>query len=98
MKKHQYRITVEHLADKQGEAVTTAPLQFNVGIHDDVAEVMEKSRERLALGETDHAAFMLGLKLMGEVMMENRDHPLLGEFSLHFRDFMMTLKGKKRSE
>lgn len=37
-------------------------------------------------------AFMVGLKLFGEVMMQQRKHPLFKEFAAPFREFMMNLK------
>lgn len=37
-------------------------------------------------------ALAIGLKLFGEVMLENRGHPLFAELAPHFRDFMKRLK------
>ncbi|MGL4410083.1 MAG: DUF3861 family protein [Zoogloea sp.] len=37
-------------------------------------------------------AFAVGLKLFGEVMLENRQHPLFADFLPQFGQFMKQLK------
>ena len=39
--------------------------------------------------------FAVGLKLMGEVMLENKEHPLFAELKPHFMEMMKVIKGKK---
>ncbi|PWC14104.1 DUF3861 domain-containing protein [Brenneria roseae subsp. americana] len=93
MKQHQYRITIEHLADKNGvPPVEDKQLQFEVGNHDDIFAIVERMRQRSDFDEAAATAFAVGLKLFGEVMMTHRNHPLFAEFSPHFRDFMQALK------
>ena len=93
MKQHRYRITVEHLADAQGEPSShTAPLQFEVGTHDDILALVERSRQAGHFDPATATAFTVGLKLFGEVMLENRSHPLFAEFAPHFGQFMKQLK------
>ncbi|TBV12925.1 DUF3861 domain-containing protein [Stutzerimonas kirkiae] len=93
MKQHRYRITVEHLADAQGDpSAYDQPLCFEVGNHDDIFAIVERSRGRADLDESSATALAVGLKLFGEVMLEHRDHPLFQAFAPHFRDFMKTLK------
>jgi hypothetical protein len=93
MKQHRYRITVEHLADAQGQALPGAtPLAFEVGNHDDIAAVAERMRQRGDLPADSATAFAVGLKLFSEVMLENREHALFRDFAPHFKAFMQTLK------
>jgi hypothetical protein len=93
MKQHRYRITVEHLADQNGAPSThAAPLQFEAGNHDDILAVVERIRSRGDLPAESATAFAVGLKLFGEVMLENRQHPLFADFLPQFGQFMKQLK------
>lgn len=93
MKQHRYRITVEHLADQNGAASTyAAPLQFEIGNHDDIFSVVQRLNQRGDLPTDAATAFGVGLKLFGEVMLENRSHPLFSDFLPHFGQFMKNLK------
>lgn len=93
MKQHQYRITVEHLADQHGNASTySAPLQFETGNHDDIYAVVSRLRQRPDIDDRSATALAVGLKLFGEVMLENRQHPLFAELLPHFGEFMKKLK------
>ncbi len=92
MKKHLYRITVEYLADADGQPVDAAPLQFAAPNHDDVFALVAKMRQRSGIGADDAARFVVGLKLMSEAMLENKDDPLFVALKPHFGEFMKTLK------
>lgn len=93
MKQHRYRITVEHLADAHGSPLPNdQPLQFEVGNHDNIFAIVERTRERVDFDPISATALAVGLKLFSEVMLEDRDHPLFQSFAPHFRDFMTTLK------
>jgi len=93
VKQHRYRITVEHLADAKGNPSTwPEPLRFEAGNHDDVLAIVERVRQRGDLPPDSATALAVGLKLFGEVMLENRGHPLFEEFAPHFRGFMQRLK------
>ncbi|MBR5941687.1 MAG: DUF3861 family protein [Neisseriaceae bacterium] len=39
--------------------------------------------------------FVIGLKLLGEVLLENRQHSFFSQFEPHFREIMHIVKGKK---
>lgn len=94
-------MTVEHLADPKGNPSShDAPLQFEVGNHDDIQAVVERLRQRGDLGDDTAMALGVGLKLFGEVMLDNRQHPLFADFLPHFGEFIRHLKqgGKSRQE
>lgn len=95
MKQHQYRVTVEYLADADGQPVDVAPLSFAAPNHDDIFALVAKMRERSALGADDAARFVVGLKLMSEAMLENKDDPLFVALKPHFGEFMKTLKQQR---
>lgn len=92
MKKHHYRVTVDYLADADNQPVNVAPLQFDAPNHDDVFALIDKMSSHTDLGRDDVARFVVGLKLMSEVMLENRDNPLFAALKPHFSAFMQELK------
>ena len=93
MKQHRYRVSVEHLCDARGAPSTYAePLRFATGNHDDILAVAERVRRDSGLPADSATALAVGLKLFGEVLLENRGHPLFAELAPHFRDFMKRLK------
>ena len=98
MKQHQYKLTLSHLKDAQGQpSKYGTPLQFEFGNHDDIFYIVEMMRGRGDFDENTAAAFAIGLKMFSEVMLEQKDNPLFKEFKPHFMDFMKTLK-KDKSE
>ena len=93
MRNHLYRITVEKMtADHASEGTTPLSLQFNVEAHDEILALVERSRQRGDFDADTAAAFTVGLKLLGEVMLKNRNHPLFEEFGPQFGQFMKRLK------
>ncbi|KAF1051418.1 MAG: hypothetical protein GAK43_02418 [Stenotrophomonas maltophilia] len=93
MKQHRYRVTVEHLADADGQPSThREPLCFEARNHDDLYRVLGLVRRRGDFDEATTQAFVVGLKLFGEVLLEHRDSPLFADFAAHFFAFMKHLK------
>ena len=102
MKQHLFRITVEPLGAVQGEPYvdqpTQASLQFEVSNHDDILAVVERLRGRGDFSANDAAAFGVGLKLFGEVMLHNKSNPLFASLLPHFGQFMKDLtKGASKN-
>lgn len=91
---HRFNITVEALSDRQGNPVEKAPLSFEVSNHDDILEIVERIRARddLNFGPEQSAAFVVGLKLFSEVMIENRKNPVFAPLREAFKEFMVGLK------
>ena len=75
MKQHQYRVTLDYLADADNNPVIVAPLQFNAPNHDDILAIVDDVTKRTDLSAEDAARFVVGLKLMSEVMLERKDNP-----------------------
>ena len=92
MKQHRYRITLEHLADTKGALPAPKTLQFEVGNHDDLFTIVERMRGRGDFNENTATALVIGLKLFGEVMLEEKAHPLFSSLRPHFAQFMKELK------
>ena len=93
MKQHRYRVTLEYLADADGNPQQREPLVFEAHSHDEIFDIVELVRSRRLLDARTTAAFVVGQKLFGEVVLENRSNPLFSEFWPHFLSFMKTLKG-----
>ena len=93
MKQHQYEITVKHIADAQGNRSTyTEVLQFNAYNHDDLFKVLALIQKANVLEGDKATAFAIGLKLFGETLLENKNHPLFKDFLLQFAEFMKSMK------
>jgi hypothetical protein len=93
MKQHEYEITVKHIADAQGNPSTyTDALQFKAYNHDDIFKVLGFVQNSQILDEESAKAFAVGLKLFGEVMLENKEIPLFKDFMPQFVQFMKALK------
>jgi hypothetical protein len=93
MKQHRYRITLEHLSTAKGEPGTHEPLSFEARNHDDLFEIVSRMRAKGLLAEPDQAASLaLGLKLLAEVTLENRDDPFFAELRGPLREFIGKVK------
>jgi hypothetical protein len=93
--KHQFRITVEQIADNHGNPGIHPPLTFMAGNHDNILDIVSRIQARGQFSPESAAAFAIGLKLFGEVMLEHRHDPLFDDFQPHFKEFMKTLKGSQ---
>ena len=93
MKQHHYHVTVQHLADAQGNPSTySEKLEFNTGNHDDIFVVLQKLQQAELFDEATTKSFAVGLKLFSEVMLENKNHELFKDFLPQFGQFMKQLK------
>lgn len=99
MKQHQYHVTIQHLADAQGNPSTyTEKLEFNTGNHDDIFVVLQKLQQAELFNERTTQSFAVGLKLFSEVMPENKNHELFQDFLPQFGQFMKHLKQQVKKE
>ena len=93
MKQHQYHVTVQHLADAQGNPSSyTEKLEFNTSNHDDIFVVLDRLQKAELFDDTTTKSFAVGLKLFSEVMLENKNHELFKKFLPQFHTFMKHLK------
>lgn len=93
MKQHRYRVTLEYLADANGNPQQCEPLVFEVGNHDEIFGIVERVRSCEVLDAQATAALVVGQKLFGEVMLENRSNPLFADLRPHFLAYIKKLKG-----
>lgn len=85
-KSHRYRVTLEELG-------TPSRVRFDFDNHDDVFAIVERLNARddlVSAGEILPLA--VGTKLLGKVVMGNRQHPLFATFFPHFVELIQGLK------
>ncbi len=92
MSGHLYKVTLEQVADLQGNPVESSPLTFETKNHEDIFKIVEKLKARVDFSEDDAAAFAVGLKLFSGIMVKNKEHKMFKRFLPEFADFMQELK------
>lgn len=92
MKYHRYRVTLEYIADPDGNPQQHDPLVFEANSHDEIIGIVGLARKSELMNEQNTTAFVVGQKLFGEIVMENRNSPLFKDFWPHFLEFMHKFK------
>lgn len=93
-KKNRYRLVLKEVELRDGEK-SDKTIDFEFENHDDILALIEKVQQKGLFEDKDKTTqFILGLKLFGEVMLEQRDNPLFEGFLPAFGDLMKRLKGK----
>lgn len=88
---YQYRIEVRPLANPDG-AQCGEPLVFNHANHDDLMLIVERIRQSTGLDPDAAAATAIGLKLLGSVMLNEKNNPLFDCLRQPLREFIGNLK------
>ncbi len=94
MKNYMYKITCDYLSDADGNAPNVEPLVFDVALHENIFDIINKLQESGKVPAKDVATFGLGLKLMGEVILRNKDHKLCASLLPHLTEIMKEIKKK----
>ena len=89
---HQYKLDLERIASPDLSDLPEDKLTLTFTNHDNLFEILEKIKARNLFDENTSTEFVIGLKLLGEVLIRNRDHPLFSEFKEAYGDFMKKLK------
>ncbi len=93
MKKNLYRVSINQLQDKNERSTQDEePICFNFESHDDLKQIIARAKKIEGLSQQETQNLAIGIKMLGEVMLENRKHPLFEDFSRHFGQFMKALK------
>jgi hypothetical protein len=79
-------------ADAPDAPDATASLVFMHQNHDDLLLIVERVRKSTGLDCESAAATAIGLKLLAEVMLKQRDNPLFDALRTPMRQFIHTLK------
>lgn len=95
MNSYRYRLTMEVTAGQKGEPVTGKSLSFETHNHDDVLSIVERLQARRDFSADTAASLGVGLKLLGEVVLEHRNDPLFAPLREPLREFIARLKGPR---
>lgn len=91
--RHQYLITVSDQTPRPEGAGSPPDLSFGFENHDDLFAIVERVRGKaLFASEDETKTFCVGLKLLGEVLMQHRQDELFKDFAASFGTFMKALK------
>lgn len=90
---HHYRVTVAPISSAS-ELESLEPLTFEHINHDDLCVIVERVRAGLDLSPDTAAAVAIGLKLLGEIVLSERDNPLFDPLRAPLREFTQELKRK----
>jgi hypothetical protein len=90
---NKYQITVMPLGgDAPDTTESTASLVFMHENHDDLLLIVQRMRKSTGLDSESAAATAIGLKLLAEVMLKQRDNPLFDVMRTPMRQFIHALK------
>ncbi|CAH2602995.1 conserved protein of unknown function [Rhodovastum atsumiense] len=97
---YTYRITVTPTGTPRPEEAVRPPLSFEVSNHDDILAIVERSRRLTGLPPDTAAAMAVGLKLLGEVVLQEKVNPLFDPLRGALRSFIGGLKalGRERGQ
>lgn len=86
---YKYDVTV---AETAPVAEGGASLGFSFESHDDLAQIVQKVRDKNLFPDGEAETFAVGLKMFAGVVLAHRGHPLFSAFAPHFGAFMKALK------
>lgn len=93
---HEYEVTFNYLKDNKGEVVDKEPIRFPFNNHDNIYKILDVLTEKkLFEDDSQTVQFAIGLKLLGDVVMKNKDKELFSELQPAFVEFMKKLKSKE---
>lgn len=94
-KNNLYKILLQEIELKDG-STTNQSLELTFGNHDDLFKIIELTKAKgLLPHESESIQFILGLKLLGEVVLNNKNHPLFEELKPAIAQFMKKIKQAK---
>lgn len=93
---NEYEVIFKHVKNNKGELLEDQSIGFHFENHDDVFKIIEILSEKdLFKEKTQTLQFAVGLKLLGDIIMKNRDMELFSEMQPAFVAFMKKLKAKE---
>ncbi len=95
---YSYRITVTPTGTPGENASLRPALFFDATNHDDILALVERARGSTGLAPDAAASMAVGLKLLGEVMLHEKDNPLFDPLRGGMREFIGNLKALGRNK
>jgi hypothetical protein len=98
MKRHRYKVTLEHLATAADhQTLHQEPLVFEAINHDDIFTIVERVRSGTDLDAHEAASVAVGLKLLSEVALIHRREELFSDLSAALGAFIGKLKAANQA-
>lgn len=97
-KNNKYKVRLQEIQLKDG-TTPGASIEFEFENHDNIFNLIEQTKDSQWFEDkSQNTEFIVGLKLLGEVIIRNRKNPLFEELSPAFGQFMKKLKKGSREE
>ena len=94
---YSYRITVAPTGVPSKDTALRPRFSFEATNHDDILALVERAQASTGLTPDDAASMAVGLKLLGEVMLREKNNPLFDPLRSGMRDFIGGLKALSRN-
>ncbi len=96
---YTYEVSLRLVGERDGRAPEEpAALTFEHVNHDDIIDIVERMRRTTGLAPDAAAAAAVGLKLLGEVMLREKNNPLFDPLRAGLREFITSLKSRAAIE
>jgi Domain of Unknown Function with PDB structure (DUF3861) len=94
-KGHTYRVSLTPVDDHGQPTDRLSAVEFIHRNHDDLARIVGLVRASSGLDAESSAALAVGLKLLGERVLQHRSNPLLEGLRTPLRDLILALKSRR---
>lgn len=90
---NKYKLTLEQVALVKEDTIFSKPLLLEFENHDEIFKIIAIMRDKNLFGDENQSVeFAIGLKMFSEVLLKNKNHPVVKDFFPSFGDFMKKLK------
>lgn len=90
---NKYKLTLQQISLMNEETAFSEPLLLEFENHDEIFKIIDIMRQNNLFGDKNQSTeFAIGLKMFSEVLLKNKNHPLVKDFFPSFGNFMKKLK------
>lgn len=90
---NKYKLTLQQISLMNEEATFSEPLLLEFENHDEIFKIIDIMRQKNLFGDENQSTeFAIGLKMFSEVLLKNKNHPLVKDFFPSFGNFIKKLK------
>lgn len=90
---NKYKLTLQQISLMNEEKVSSEPLLLEFENHDEIFKIIDTMRQKNLFGDENQSTeFAIGIKMFSEVLLKNKNHPIVKDFFPSFGDFMKKLK------
>lgn len=95
---YSYHITVTPTGTPSESEALRPPFTFEATNHDDIIAIVERARANTGLAPDAAASVAVGLKLLSEVVLREKNNPLFDPLRGGIREFIGNLKALIRNK